>query len=91
MFSLGIEPKVFRADNGTILPHYPIFKYDVTGLNNRDYVQHQIMYNGKQLLWCVLDCVGNIIMSSYETAEQALQALEERLNKEYGFISPTAN
>jgi hypothetical protein len=89
MIALGIEPKVFRADNGAIIPHNPVFKYDVTGTHNRDYVQYQIMHNGKDKLWCAHDCLGNIIMSGYETAQQALQALEAHFNKEYGFTTPT--
>jgi len=80
MRALGIEPKVFRADNGMIIPHDPVFKYDVTGIGNREELQYHIMHNGKQLLWCVHDCLGNIMMTGFETAQQALQAFEARLN-----------
>ena len=92
MFTLGITPTVFMTEGPErIMQHDPIFKFDVTGLNNRDYIQYQLMLMDKELKWSVLDCVGNIIMTGYETAEQALQALEARLNKEYGFITTTIN
>ena len=92
MFSLGITPTVFATEGPErLMQQGSVFKYDVTGLNNRDFVQYQIMHNGKNKLWCVHDCLGTITMSGYETAEQALQALEERLNKEYGFTTTTIN
>jgi hypothetical protein len=93
MFALEMEPTVFKTTEvpQQTLPHDPVVKYDVTGLNNRDYVQYQIMYNGKQMLWCAHDCLGNIILSGYGTAEQAMQALEAHLNRTYGFIDAPTN
>lgn len=93
MFTLGIEPRVFKTNVGPeqTLRHDPVFKYDVTGLNNRDFVQYQIMLLNNELKWSVLDCVGNIIMTSFETPQQALLKLEARLNKEYGFTTTTIN
>lgn len=80
MSALGIKPTVFRADNGTIIPHHPVFKYDLTGTGNREEVQYHIMHNGKRLLWCVHDCLGRIMMTGFETAQQALLAFEAYLN-----------
>jgi hypothetical protein len=82
MYSLGIEPKVFRANNGTIIPQDPVFQYDVTGTGRCEELQYEIMHNGKKMLWCAHDCLGNIILARYETAHQALLALEEHLNAE---------
>lgn len=93
MFALGMEPTVFTADTGTgqTIPHDPVIKYDVTGLDNRDYVQYQIMLMGNELNWSVLDCIGRVIITGYETPKKALQALEARLNRTYGFIATTTN
>jgi hypothetical protein len=77
---LGIEPKVFRANNGMIIPHDPVFKYEVAGTGDCEELQYQIMHNGKKMLWCAHDCLGNIILAGYDTAHQAMQALEAHLN-----------
>ncbi|MBZ5506211.1 MAG: hypothetical protein LAO78_12185 [Acidobacteriia bacterium] len=92
MFALGMEPTVFTTNTGTeqIKQHDPVFKYDVTGTDNRDYVQYQIMMTNKTH-WSVLDCIGNQMMTGYETPLKALQALEAHLNKTYGFIAAPTN
>lgn len=93
MFALGMEPTVFATNVGAeqIIPHDPVIKYDVTGLNNRDYVQYQIMLMGNELNWSVLDCIVQIIITGHETPKKALQALEAHLNRTYGFIATTTN
>jgi hypothetical protein len=92
MFALGMEPTVFKTTEvpQQTLPHDPVVKYDVTGLNNRDYVQYQIMMMDKTH-WSVLDCIGNPMMTGYETPLKALQALEAHLNRTYGFIDALTN
>jgi hypothetical protein len=92
MFALGMEPTVFTTVGPEqIKQHDSVFKYDVTGTDNRDYVQYQIMMMDKEQLWSVLDCIGQIIMTGYETPQKALQALEAHLNRTYGFIATTTN
>ena len=61
MFTLGMEPTV-TTNVGTekqVIQHDPVFKYDVTGIDNRDCVQYQIMMMDKTH-WSVLDCIGNL-------------------------------
>jgi hypothetical protein len=93
MFTLGMEPTVFTTKAGTekqVIQHDPVFKYDVTGIDNRDCVQYQIMMMDKTH-WSVLDCIGNQMMTGYETPKEALHALEAHLNRTYGFIARTTN
>jgi hypothetical protein len=80
-----MKPTVFKTNcppntPEQIIPHDPVFKFDVTGTGNREELQYHIMHNGKRLLWCVHDCLGRFVMAGFETAHQALLAFEAYSN-----------
>jgi hypothetical protein len=91
MFRLELKPKTWMID-GVSLYNGPTFKYDVLGTPEPE-MYYIINAHGqhRQPLWKIENPVISTLQGQYQTPQLAAAALEDWMNKTYGFISPTAN